>query len=208
MAFQFSKANAVAVGSFNVYIIQPKWLAEIGLMAKGVKVRMETDFNRPGLRFSSEDSPFSWHIRPDRITLDTEDSSADCGSKLADVLEKLPWTPLLAVGMNTEFKGEVADIDNIPARPDLLHCIPPAGYEFAQRSLHLALKHGDQLVNVQVSDLLTSAEVSVNWHTELKDKSNQSEANLAAQQSCRKFFAAREAGLLLAKKLYGLELTI
>ena len=61
MSFRFTSASCVAVGTFNIYIIQPQWLAQMGVWLKGEKFNLQTDLSRPGFKFHrSENDPFDY----------------------------------------------------------------------------------------------------------------------------------------------------
>jgi hypothetical protein len=206
VAFRFIKANSIAVGTFNIYIIQPKWLAEIGLMKKGVKVKLATDFNRPGFRYVADELPIHWQIFPDRIMLESDDAAIDCGTMMAEILDKLPWTPLIAIGANVEFSGKTAELHRLPKSCSLPICGEVDGFEIRQRSAHLSHQRGDQNFNVQVSDTIQQAELAINVHTELKDKPQQ-ELNRIAQDACRNFLSHRNDAVALAQKLFNVEIS-
>lgn len=205
MAFRFRSATAVAAGTFNIYVIQPRWLAEVGLVREGVKVQLKSDLNRPGFLYSSEELPTDWDVRPDRLTLIAKTPAIDCGSLLADVIEKLPWTPLIGVGANVEFVGELADIDKFPCERTIPKCEPPAGYECKQRTVHVALARGPHIFNLQMSVHEDRTELSINVHTELKGQGNQATISTLAQRSCREFFALRDESIELVRKLFCVE---
>jgi hypothetical protein len=206
VALRFKKATAVAVGTFNIYVIQPKWLAEVGIWPDGTQVQMLSDLNRPGFRYKTE-FPTQWEVRPDRLILHTEEVGDDCGATLANVLEKLPWTPLFGVGVNLEFHGDLPELSNLAASCALPRCDAPEGYEIKQSTAHIAAKRGDHVFNLQLS-AHESAELSINVHTELKDKGKQENVVKVAQEACRKYFVLRGEAIELAKRIFALELTL
>ncbi len=97
MAFQFTKVNCVAVGTFNMYIIQPAWLAKVGIIPKGIGVAIESKLDEPGFRFWSPKLPVRWYVTPSRIQVETQRADADCGELVASVFKSLPETPLIAL---------------------------------------------------------------------------------------------------------------
>src|SRR5437667_1502871 len=111
--FAFKKAAAVAVGTFNMYIIQPNWLVQVGLFKEGVRVQMQADFTRPGFRFSAEETSYWWNVRPDRLILETESPEIDCGEPLRIVLDTLRWTPLTGIGTNLEFEADIGIVETL-----------------------------------------------------------------------------------------------
>jgi hypothetical protein len=53
VAFGFKRANCVVVGTFNIYIVQPAWLEETGIIPKGSVVSIDSKIDASGFRFSS-----------------------------------------------------------------------------------------------------------------------------------------------------------
>lgn len=203
---RFRKSTAVAIGTFNIYVIQPRWLVEVGLLQKTDKVLMEADLTRPGFKFTQVGRARGWEVRPDRLVIESEQPDEDCGSALADILDKLPWTPLTAVGTNVTFAGDLSDLDRMAGACAFPPCEPPEGHKVVQRTLHIGIQVGDNIFNLQVNRN-GEAEVSINAHTELKNKGSQADTNRAAQAECRKFFAHRTQGVALATNLFKLDLS-
>jgi hypothetical protein len=208
VAFRFSDSTAIAAGTFNTYVIHPKWLVEVGLLKEGTKVKMLSDFRRPGIRYSAEDYPVEWDIRPDRVTLKTvrPDPNVDCGAGLATIIEHLPWTPLGGVGVNAEFVGTLADIEHLPRERSLPECKPFDNFALKQRTMHVGFARGPHVFNIQIAQH-EKIELSVNVHTELNDKGTQKEISELALETCRNFFALRNEATDLAKRLFGVELS-
>ena len=169
MAFRFKKASCVVAGTFNMYIIQPPWLAKINIFPKGTNIVMWSKLDEPGFRFQAQGIPSRWFVTPSRIDVETENQEEDCGAKVATVLSKLPWTPLRAIGNNTIYKAPLSELDVLP---DLNHIQPPIpeGFELAQRSVHIGVTKGDQQYNLQVSVTTDIIELAVNVNTELTGK--------------------------------------
>src|SRR5262249_28353687 len=105
MAFRFLKASCVAVGAFNVYIVQPNWLSAKGIFLQGVEVAIEAKLDEPGFRFSSPRLKVCWFVTPTRIVIEAEDENEDCGKSMATLLAWLPETPLSAIGNNAYFRA-------------------------------------------------------------------------------------------------------
>ena len=71
MPFRFDSANCVAVGTFNIYIIQPSWLSDRWIIPKGVKVAIGSRFDEPGFRFHPQ-LRAQWVVKPSVIEVNTE----------------------------------------------------------------------------------------------------------------------------------------
>lgn len=112
LGYCFVESAAVAVGAFNTHIVHPEWLKDVGLIDREENPLVEIDFQRPGIRLRMQRQKTTWIIRPDRLAVETTDRNKDPGSQIAKVLELLPWTPLVAVGLNYRYEA-----DSLPASP-------------------------------------------------------------------------------------------
>ena len=204
MAFRFSTSTAVAAGTFNIYVIQPQWLREVKLFREGVKMKVASDFRRPGFLYTSDESPVNWDVRPDRVMLTGKNPAADCGGVLADVIHKLPWTPLTGVGVNVEFIGEPEDLERLKGC-SLPTCDAIEGYARKQRTIHTALERSPHIFNLQIA-AHEKIELSINVHTELTG--TQEAISALAEETCRKFLALREEASRLAARQFGVEVNL
>lgn len=199
MGFRLKKATCVAAGTFNMYIVQPAWLAKVGIIPKGIAVAIASKLDEPGFRYLSNKLPFRWLVTPSRIEVETESPEADCGAKVAAVLEKLPWTPLLAIGNNALYTAPLAELEALPqefrAGPDV-----PDGYQLVQRSFHFALGREERVTNLQVSITREELELSINVHTELRNRDSG-----AAQAAAQRFLQDRRDGESLIRHLFKAE---
>jgi hypothetical protein len=109
MAFSFIRQSCVALGTFNIYVIQPKWLVTEGIIDRA-SVPLITDFNmtRPGLRFKTNEKT-TWTIEPHRIIVESTERAFDCGERVAEILHRLVHTPITAVGANANFRCKSSD---------------------------------------------------------------------------------------------------
>jgi hypothetical protein len=202
---RFQKSAAVVVGTFNIYIVQPKWLAEIGVLpvSTGINV-LEADLNRPGFRFGDPNTQRKWNVRPDRIFVESESPEDDCGAPLAEVLRVLQWTPVMAVGTNAIFRGSLSAIEGIANRFGSSQLEPPAGYDLTQRTWHVGITRGSQVINLQLATLRDRLELSINVHTELPREAKQPEISRMAQEACSGFLAHRKEAVDLVEQLLGI----
>ena len=159
MAFKFQKASCVVVGTFNIYILHPQWLAKHGVidLEGGTGVFMEGNLSQPGFRFRLSKDRVAWNtwsIAPSQIAVETEDPAADCGAMIAAVLEALPETPLFGLGNNVVYRADLADLETLPGPirefPQVQS--PNTGDKVVQRTFHVGIKHGeDRSTNLQIS---------------------------------------------------------
>lgn len=203
MAFQFRKASCVVVGTFNMYILHPQWLAKRGIIEAGTEVLIETNLAQPGFRFRIAELKTLWIVEPNRILIESEDATVDCGTMIAHVLERLPETPLFAIGNNSIYRAEGTELHLLA--PAIRNCpkieSPNAADRVVQRSFHLAVKHDEHKVtNLQVSLTDEEVELSCNVHTELRDRDD---AARAGQEAARRFFEDRAAAKSLASHFFG-----
>jgi hypothetical protein len=177
-----------------MYIVQPQWLAQRGIISKGDEVQIESNLNQPGFRFSRAPSRMTWFVAPDRIAVETTDQGDDCGDFIAKILAALPETPLFAVGNNTTYTASVDSPDSLPqeflAYP--VNSMPGGeSYRFSQRSVHLSLERDAipskrNLVLTYKADGTT--DVLSNVQTEVRDRPD---ASRVAVDAARRFFQDR-----------------
>ena len=209
MSFRFLSASCVAVGTFNIYIIQPQWLAQMDVWPKGAKCLIQTDLIRPGFQFHRiENDPLRWRVRPESLVVETSEFGADCGKPIADVLQHLHWTRIEAVGSNESYSCPVADASDLIDRMLSLGGGPPEGYADSQRSWHRAFKRSDTVTNVQLSvnPADDKATVALNVHTDVTHQGSQAEVTQMAQDTCRLFREQLAEARELASNLLSVEL--
>ena len=188
MPFQFKKSGCVVLGTFNTYIVQPLWLAKIGIIERG-PVEIGTKIDEPGLMFSPPPGRQRWVVTPARIDIHSEDPKENCGEAIASVLAKLPWTPLVAIGNNAHYGADLSELSALPA---LKACPPeeaPEGYRLQRRSLFVALGQERIRLNFQLSITEEAVEIATNVHADLREHENASEF---AQDFARKYFEHRK----------------
>ncbi|MCR9211896.1 MAG: hypothetical protein NXI28_27060 [bacterium] len=167
--FSLAQVSAVAVGAINTSIIHPAWLAEVGLLDDSSLASIELDLQQPGLRLTGPPDFGKWLIRPDRLTVETENAGVRPGSKVAKILELLPWTPVVAVGLNYRFAGPPSAAGKLAEIGFPTNFVVP-GYSVPQRGLHVALsKEGEVTVrHLQLSLVEDELQLHVNFHTDTK----------------------------------------
>lgn len=196
MAFRFLKANSVAVGAFNIYIVQPHWLTRKGVIPAG-EVTLEAKLDEPGFRLCSLlQQRVQWAITPTRIIIETDDPEANCGETLARLLDFLPETPITAVGNNTHY---TESLEEDIAHPGFPHDFPVlttlAGDTLQQRTFHVGVKRGQCLYNVQSALTAGRAELLVNAHCQISEQTGE----VTPQSHLRLFKEHRTVGIELAK---------
>lgn len=203
MAFIFDKASSVVVGTFNMYILHPQWLARHGIIAEGTEVGIETNFSQPGFRFRFPENKATWSIAPNRLAIESQDPGFDCGRVIADILAVLPETPLVASGNNVHYQASTSELDNLS---DAIRGFPRvesprSEQRVEQRTFHTGVKRNEhQTINLQISLESDSVKLACNVHTEL---SNREDFNEAAKLAAGQFFEDRAEVKTLAQHFFG-----
>jgi len=196
VAFRLKKAACVVAGTFNMYIVQPAWLAKVQIVPEGIEVAIASKLDEPGFRFTSPKLRSQWFVTPSRIEVQSEHPEENCGAKVAAILAALPWTPLVALGNNALYSAPLSELEVLPepfrATPQV-----PEHYQMVQRSSHFGLSREERLTNLQLSITREEIELSVNVHTELRDKESG-----FAQAAARRFFQDRADGESLMQQLF------
>jgi hypothetical protein len=188
-----------------MYILQPQWLAKRGIIERGMEVAIETNLARPGVRFHLRKYDAIWVVSPDRVVIESTNWKTDCGAIIFKVLEALPETPLFAIGNNTTFEGDVAEVRHLtPALRDfpMLECPTDAG-SVEQRTFHVGVRKNDHdSVNLQLAFLEDKIGLVCNAHRTLD---NRDDPNSAARSAASSFFSDRQEATRLAKHFFGSE---
>ncbi len=203
MAFRFEKASCVVVGTFNMYILHPQWLADHGIIEVGADVGIETNLTQPGFRFRLPENTAAWKVTPERLVVESRKPEIDCGDTVARVLKALPETPLFALGSNVHYQADPSELENLSDAIRNFPRIPPPtpGQSVEQRTFHMGVKRDDrQSVNVQMSLKEDGIELVCNVHTEL---ANREKANEAAIAAATQFLADRTESTALAQHFFG-----
>jgi len=197
VAFTFLEASCVVVGTFNIYIIRPDWLGKIGVLPEGSDVKIETQMNQPGIRITSARLGARWTVSPTRLVLETSDANENCGQTLDRILESLPHTPLMALGLNVAYRGDASSIDHWQEKTAFPPSRAPEGYELKQRTWHIGVKRGEQVFNLQMSESEEGVEIHVNVHTELLNRDID-----FARETARQFLQCRQTAQSLVRYIF------
>jgi hypothetical protein len=90
-------ASCVAVGRFNPAILTPDWLIAQGILPDG-EVEIGQPLGSAILQFRA--AGFMWYASLNKLQVHSEGIDSDPGVFVSQVLEKLPHTPVRAVGNN------------------------------------------------------------------------------------------------------------
>jgi hypothetical protein len=165
VALKIELAQTVALGPFNPYIISPPWLAKMKLLPEGEANILLKLFGEGG-SFSFQDT--EWEVSQRRLVISS--LSQDCGELLAGVLERLPHTPVHAVGHNFHYSGSAADWGGSPSpllggkgRRELGEISPVEQTRWAGLFLRR-----DARVEVTVAQAEEQVTVLINYHRQTK----------------------------------------
>ncbi len=203
MAFRFEKASCVVVGTFNMYILHPQWLAKHKIIEEGTEVGIETDLTQPGFRFRFPKSKAVWSVAPHRLAIESQDPETDCGEAVAKILKVLKETPLFALGNNVHYQAELSERENLsPSIREFPETEPPTKEQSVlQRTFHAGVKRSERVTaNLQIALKEDGIELGCNIHNELGNFENANEVAVAAAE---RFFDERAEVKALAQHFFG-----
>ena len=100
MPLQLESSNVVIRGNFNPYIFSPEWLTSQGVWEEQeVHLALGATLG-DGIQFRSVNSDIEWSVSSRSLIIAT---LGDAGTLAESVMEKLPHTPVQAVGCNFVF---------------------------------------------------------------------------------------------------------
>jgi hypothetical protein len=171
MTFTLKKFNSVAVGTFNMYIIQPHWMTRKGFLPEGLEVRVQVNMSEPGLKFGSTELGMVWEVSPTRLVVQSELPTVNSGERLREIVHALPDTPLTAVGHNFSFIGDVSDLGTIGERlREMAPALPNPQDVLVNQTFGLVVARGERTFTVAMTMLPDSAEISVNVNAVVRDR--------------------------------------
>ena len=205
MAFTFKNSSCVVIGTFNIYILQPKYLAEMGVIERGHEVRLSADLSQPGIRFQIQTA--NWIVRPERLTVETDDRDFNCGETVASVLDALPWTPIKAVGINVSFQAGLERLDNLPDHVRLPRLVNSDG--LTHRAMSLGIANDEFVTNFTLAASPEEVSLSINVHFDVKQRlpgRSQRQSVEDAGNFVREFEQRRNDAIKLVEEMLELEI--
>jgi hypothetical protein len=204
VSFKFKKASCVVVGSFNIYIIHPKWLVKHKIIQDKVEIGIQFNLEQAGLRYHIPEHKMTWNVAPDRIVVESENPKVDCGIFLSKVLDKLPETPLFAIGNNITYEADKDELQML-SQPicEFIRATSAVGIEtLKQQSCHVALERREhETINLQISIKNDAIILTCNVHTQLRDREN---ACAAAMEAAKHFIEDRNSVKSLVHHYFGM----
>jgi hypothetical protein len=197
VSIRFHSASCVIAGTFNIYIFRPDWLSQAGFLTEPQLVKVELQLNQPGIRLRSPQLGATWTVTPEKLVLETNDPSIDCGQTADRILERLPWTPLKALGCNYAFYGQPDDIRGWSEKTRFPPSDVPAEWHSKQRTWHRAVERDGHVFNLQLGELENRIEMRANVHTDLTTKTAD-----FARETARQFFEHRQTVLTLFQTIF------
>lgn len=168
---KLERINCIAIGRFNIHIIEPKWLAEQGILEPGLEIGVETNVKQPGLRITYHEEKVRWVITPSCLIIETTDLDYDCSSVMTKVLKTLRHTPLDAIGKNYDFTVDKALVDKAGLFDRLKGQKFPSSFKNGSMGCRWTLKKGGHDFNLQINMNDETTTVHVNVHRELSCES-------------------------------------
>lgn len=195
MRFKFKHASCVVVGTFNIYVVQPKLLAEIGVFPTEQPVFVSGDLTQPGIRFDVNAA--KWVVRPDRLSVESERADVDCGELVKKTLTALCWTPIMAVGVNLAFTSSGDSETELPANLRL-----PNHPDATVRTVHVCIPHGGSKINFVLTREADELLLSMNAHTDFSGrKVSQKHLNESVLAVCESFLEQRRVSVEMARRI-------
>ena len=121
MGVKLREIDTVAVGRFNPHIVSPQWLVKEGVISSAVTVETKIAISNRTVAFRFTTGHLSWQVDYGRLVVSTETTS-DTAAIVAKVVQKLPHTPLTAIGNNfrygcnsADWKGRLPKLDDVGA---------------------------------------------------------------------------------------------
>lgn len=186
MPLHFRKASCVAVGTFNIYIIQPEWLTTAGVIKPETELTVEANLNRPGFRLSSPQMKSVWYVAPGRLAIETESPEEDCGYWMAEVLSRLRWTPIHAIGNNVSYACGRAEAEAFPATNACANAaVVPDDFEETRRQFGMTVRQEGRDFLVQSVFGTELVEVNGNANVTLNNEPHADRAVDVARQFVR-----------------------
>lgn len=115
----FVSADITLLGNFNPYLISPEWVAKQNIWKPNTFHLALGALRKDGVQFRGED--VEWYVSSDRLSISS--TKSDCGEMAAQVLLKLPHTPMSAVGANFVFH-EASTTKAYPVFEEIRSAIP------------------------------------------------------------------------------------
>lgn len=208
MAFRFKKSGCVVAGTFNIYVVQPSLLVQLGIIPEDErKTQLYVNLRQPSLKFTAEAMPgVNWTVSTEHLIAETDSPDVNCGNIMASVLDALKYTPLRGIGTNLYLNADAKELTSAAIRkvfPDLPEI---RGGETSQRTVHAAIKRDGAIFNIQASTTKAGIELLLNVHTELTEVPKLSDANQVAVEVARNFQARTEEAVNIARELFGVEI--
>lgn len=169
-------ANIVFIGHFNPFLISPEWLSKQGIWNPGEVQLVLGGLKQDSVRFLGDG--VEWMLSANQMMISS--AEADCGQLAAQILERLPHTPVVATGANFVFQdaGLTADHPVFAKVRELF----PVGYRSPDLFKWSIVMHEDH-VRIEVTFICgeQGASFSVNRHR----KTETTEAALKAVSQFR-----------------------
>lgn len=157
--------DVVVIGRFNPYIISPPWLIEQGLASEKVDVKIGLDLDKGRGIISVDIEGFSWHVTDSRLTISVRDPRKNPSELAGRVLEKLPHTPVSAIGHNYHFRCELTEWHGrLPQIGDIDQTSLQSFGSPESVSWGCKLKQASQVVAIDIEQLPDAITIHTNTH--------------------------------------------
>jgi len=150
MSIRLQSCDAVIVGRFNPYIVTPDWLRQQEICHdQQSKVELELDVSERRTSFSFATDGFRWYVSDTRlriVSIGDKPGDGDPSRIAAEVVGRLPHTPVSAVGHNFLYRTTSVASMRLPQIGDM-------GWSAVSRASGGEVKHATWSAVIQFEDL-------------------------------------------------------
>lgn len=204
MPFELKKASCVAVGTFNIYIVQPDWLTKVGIFPEKTEFLIENNLDRPGFRITSPEIRNTWVVYPGKLAIESNVAGEDCGNPMAQVLEKLHWTPVFGLGNNITFEAKRDEIEEMAILKTLSSAHSDfEGYNHQARDFGTTLVRGGKVFNLGITSTENRVRLHGNAHRQIKPDGSGTES---AVKEAKAFSSDVQTLTKLMSEVFGVKL--
>ncbi|MBN2476069.1 MAG: hypothetical protein JXB62_15770 [Pirellulales bacterium] len=170
MPIALQSFDVVVVGRFNPYIVTPQWLHKEGMcQSESAEVAIGWSPSGPSV-FSFSLDDFRWQVSDSRLMVSANTAGLDPAERVARVVEKLPHTPVSALGHNFHYRSEIGKWEGgLPKIGELDGQGIEQFGKLRQLSWSCALELHDLVFNMTLERREGSIEINTNLHREVSE---------------------------------------
>jgi hypothetical protein len=158
--------DVVVIGRFNPHIITPPWLiAQKVAGVTEVEMRLGFDVDNRRSIVSFEMEGLRWLVNDSRLTISSKTVANDPAKRAALVLDKLPHTPITAIGHNFHYRCDFSSwVGSLPSLGGCNHAALQHYGDPLQVSWSSKIQQAGQVFGINVEQMRSAIEVRTNIH--------------------------------------------